>query len=162
MILATSRFLEVQCSEWRAVSSCPWKGNRDECWIIAKLHDNYSIHYFGNRMGKQKRRQRGSWEVTGSWRSHSYAIYVCVCVCVCMFVCAHVKKKKSSAFMYICKSAYPFPLCTLIATLVRIAFNTETHETMGYKLAFQPDIFDMISASHLVSLLFVSFLPWLL
>ncbi len=150
MILATSRFLEVQYSEWRAVSSCPWKGNGDECWMIAKLHDNYSIHYFRNGMEKQEGRQRGSWEVTGSWRSHSCA------TCACVFTC------KSSAFMYICKSAYPFPHCTLIATLVRIVFDIAKHETMGYKLAFQPDIFDMISASHLVSLLFVSFLPWLL
>lgn len=38
-------------------------------------------------------------------------------------------------------------------------FDIAKHETMGYKLAFQLDIFDMISASHLVSLLFVSFLP---
>lgn len=28
------------------------KGNGDECWMIAKLRDNYSIHYFGNRMGE--------------------------------------------------------------------------------------------------------------
>lgn len=90
---------------------------------------------------------------------HIHTLYMCACACVCVYVCVCSRKKKSSAFMYICKSAYPFPLCTLIATLVRIAFNTETHETMGYKLAFQPDIFDMISASHLVSLLFVSFLP---
>lgn len=48
---------------------------------------------------------------------------------------------------------------SLIAMLVCSAFNIAKHETMGYKLAFQPDIFDMISASHLVSLLFVSFLP---
>lgn len=82
---------------------------------------------------------------------HIHTLYIYVCVCV--FTC------KSSAFMYICKSAHPFPLCTLIATLVRIVFDIAKHETMGYKLAFQPDIFDMISASHLVSLLFVSFLP---
>ena len=120
-------------------------------------------------MGKQRRRQRGSW---GGYRQLEITFIryicvrasVCVCVCVCVSVyvcvCSRAKKnKKSSAFMYICKSAYPFPLCTLIATLVRIAFDIETHETMGYKLAFQPDIFDMISASHLVSLLFVSFLP---
>lgn len=48
---------------------------------------------------------------------------------------------------------------SLIAVLVCSAFSIAKHETMGYKLAFQPDIFDMISASHLVSLLFVSFLP---
>lgn len=50
----------------------------------------------------------------------------------------------------------------LDATLARGAFDSQTHETAGYKLAFQPDISDMISASRLVSLLFVSFLPRLL
>lgn len=78
MILATSRFLEVQYSEWRAVSSCPWKGNGDECWMIAKLHDNYSIHYFRNRMGKT------AWELGGYWELEiTFICSMCVCVSVC-------------------------------------------------------------------------------
>lgn len=66
----------------RPVSSCPWEGSGDECGMIAKLNDNYSIHYFGSGTGG---RQRGSWELGGSWRSHSFAVRAC----------------KSSAFMYI-------------------------------------------------------------
>lgn len=109
--------------------------------MIAKLHDNYSIHYFRNRMEKT------AWELGGYLELEITFEYMCACLL------------KSSAFMYICRSPYGIPPCTLIAMLARIAFNTAKHETMGYKLAFQPDIFDMISASHLVSLLFVSFLP---
>lgn len=47
-------------------------------------------------------------------------------------------------------SAY-VPLCRAISSHTGCK-----HERVGYKLAFQPDISDMISASHLVSLLFVS------
>lgn len=94
--------------------------------------------------------EKTAWELEGYWELE---ITSYMCVHVCVFTC------KSSAFMYICKSAYPAPPCTLIATSVHVVFNIAEHETMGYKLAFQPDIFDMISASHLVSLLFVSFLP---
>lgn len=82
-------------------------------------------------------------EVIRSWRSHSYNIlYICVC--------------KGSAFMYIYRSAYITP-CTPISSHSGCnTFNIAKHERLGYKLAFQPDISDMISASHLVSLLFVS------
>lgn len=84
---------------------------------------------------------------------HIHTPYVCVYV----YVCVLVQIKCFYVYMQVC---IPFsPPCTLIATLVRIVFDIAKHETMGYKLAFQPDIFDMISASHLVSLLFVSFLP---
>ena len=88
----------------------------------------------------------------GSWRSHSYAVCECKCVCVCMCVCI------SSAFMYIYRSIYLSPPCTLIATLVRNAFNIVKHETMGYKFAFQPDIFDMISHDLSISLVWCLFL----
>lgn len=52
-----------------------------------------------------------------------------------------------------------YKVCSLTAMLLCIVFSITKHKTMGYKLAFQPDIFDMISAFYLVSLLFVSFLP---
>ncbi len=60
--------------------------------------------------------------------------------------------------MYICILHTLSPVLTH-SHEVHSVFNIAKHETMGYKLAFQPDIFDMISASYLVSLLFVSFLP---
>ena len=96
-----------------------------------------------------------AWELGGYWEleiTFIHCIYMCVCVCVCsranqVLLCIYASLRSLS------------PLRTLIATLVRVVFDIAEHETMGYKLAFQPDIFDMISASHLVSLLFVSFLP---
>lgn len=58
--------------------------------------------------------------------------------------------------MYTYRSAY-ITLCRPISSHTGCnTFNIAKHERLGYKLAFQPDIFDMISASHLVSLLFVS------
>lgn len=73
----------------------------------------------------------------------------------CIYTCARVCSRANQELL--CISLYPPPL-THTAPLVCIVFNIAEVETMGYKLAFQPDIFDMISASHLVSLLFVSFL----
>lgn len=66
------------------------------------------------------------------------------------YVCARVRVHVQTSCFYV-HSVSPPVVC--------IVFNIAKVETMGYKLAFQPDISDMISASHLVSLLFVSFLP---
>lgn len=58
--------------------------------------------------------------------------------------------------MYIYRSAYITPFRPISSHTGCNTFNIAKHERLGYKLAFQPDISDMISASHLVSLLFVS------
>lgn len=67
------------------------------------------------------------------------------------YVCARVRVHVQTSCFYVHSVSPPPVVC--------IVFNIAKVETMGYKLAFQPDISDMISASHLVSLLFVSFLP---
>lgn len=46
--------------------------------------------------------------------------------------------------MYICTLVYPYPTSHRSVGV----FDISKHETTGYKLAFQPDIFDMISACH--------------
>ncbi len=93
-----------------------------------------------------------AWELGGYWELEITFIAIRVCVCVCVYV-------QIKCFYVYMHSASPFPLVLTHSHEVRIVFNIAKHETMGYKLAFQPDIFDMISASYLVSLLFVSFLP---
>lgn len=63
---------------------------------------------------------------------------------------------RESAFMYIYRSAYIIPCRPISSHAGCNTFNIAKHERLGYKLAFQPDISDMISASVLVILLFVS------
>lgn len=56
-------------------------------------------------------RQRGSWEVTGSWRSHSYALCVRLSVCVCLLCALIVHELESMMKTKLC----PWPTwnCTI-------------------------------------------------
>lgn len=111
----------------------------ETCCMIAKLNDNYSIHCFGSGTGDDSV-GAGSLEGTGDH------IHLQCASANQVLLCTYIDVYRSAQ----CRSP---PLRRLHSLLQK------KHETIGDKLAFQPDIFDMIFASRLVSLLFVSFLP---
>lgn len=139
-LLATSRFLEIQWSEREASIKLPLRGKRrrmlHDCEVEWQLFD--SLFW---------KRDRGDDSVgAGNLAGAGDHIHLQCAGANQVLLCTYIDVYRSAQ----CRSP---SLCR------RHSILQKKHETIGDKLAFQPNIFDMIFASRLVSLLFVSFLP---